>query len=144
MRDHEIWRRVLVSEIRTIANDGELKRLWSGLDPHAISSFAEEVAHVFDDFDIDGFVTAGPGKAKLHLEQFDALRRFRDRFAAYIDGMAPASLISINQETVLADPQWGEVTGAAREFIALLDAQPETSGAKGAKGQVLNLKPTSG
>ena len=124
MRDHEIWRSELVSEIRMIANDGDLKRLWSGLDPHAISSFAEEAAHVFDDFDIDGFITAGPGKGKLQLEQFCALRRFRDRFAAYIDGVAPTPLTSINHETVLADPQWTEVTGAAREFIALLDAQP--------------------
>jgi len=124
MRDHEIWRSELVSEIRTIANDGELKRLWSGLDPRVISSFAEEVAHVFDDFDIDGFITAGPSKAKLHLEQFGALRRFRDRFAAYINGVAPTPLTSIDHETVIADPQWGEVTEAAREFIALLDAQP--------------------
>ena len=124
MRDYEIWRRELVSEIRTIANAGELKRLWSALDPHAISSFAEEVAHVFDDYDIDGFIAAGPNKVKLHLEQFGALRRFRDRFAAYIDGVAPTLLTSIDHKTVLADPQWGEVTEAAREFIALLEAQP--------------------
>ena len=124
MRDHEIWRSELVGEIRTIANASELKRLWSGLDPHAISSFAEEVAHVFDDYDIDGFITAGPSKAKLHLEQFGALRRFRDRFAAYIDWVAPTPLTSIDHQTVLADPQWGDVTQAAREFIELLDAQP--------------------
>lgn len=124
MRHHETWRSELVSEIRTIANAGELKRLWSGLDPHAISSFAEEVAHVFDDHDIDGFIAAGPGNAKLNLEQFDALRRFRDRFAAYIDGVAPTPITSIDHQTVLADPQWGEVTEAAREFIALLDTQP--------------------
>ena len=121
MRDHQLWRSELVSEIRTIADDGELKRLWSGLDPHGISSFAEEVAHVFDDYDIDGFIAAGPSTAKLHLDQFGALRRFRDRFAAYIDGLAPTPLTSINHETVLADPHWGEVTDAARQFIALLD-----------------------
>ena len=124
MRDHEIWRSELVSEIRTIANASELKRLWSGVDPHSTSSFAEEVAHVFDDYDIDRFIAAGPNKAKLHLEQFGALRRFRDRFAAYIDGVASTPLTSIGHETVLADPQWSEVTKAAREFIALLDAQP--------------------
>ena len=117
MKDHEIWRSELVSEIRTIANAGELKRLWSGLDPHAISSFAEEVTHVFDDYDIDGFIAAGPDKAKLQLEQFGALRRFRDQFAAYIDGVAPTPLASINHEKVLADPQWGEVTELAREFF---------------------------
>jgi hypothetical protein len=124
MRDYEIWRTELVSEIRTIANADELKRLWSGLEPHAISSFAEEVAHVFDDYDIDGFIAAEPNKAKLNIEQFAALRRFRDRFAAYVDGMVPAPLTAIDHETVLADPKWGEVTRTALEFIVLLDAQP--------------------
>jgi len=123
MRDHEIWRSELFSEIRTIANAGELKRLWSGLDPHAISSFAEEVAHVFDDYDIDGFIAAAPDEVRLNLVQFGALRRFRDRFAVYLDGLAPRPLTCIDHETILADPQWGEVTKAAREFIALLDAQ---------------------
>ncbi len=123
MRDHAIWRSELVGEIRTIANAGELKRLWSGLDPDAISSFAEEVAHIFDDYDIDGFIAAGPDKAKLHPEQLGALRRFRDRFAAYIDGVAPTPLTSINHETILADPHWGEVTKVAREFVSLFDAQ---------------------
>lgn len=125
MRDHEIWRSELVDEIRTLANVDELKRLWAGLDPHAISSFAEEVAHVFDDYDIDGFIAAGPNQAKLQTEQFEALRRFRDRFAAYVDTLAPTSLTLIDYNAVLADPQWSEVTEAAREFIALFDAQPD-------------------
>lgn len=121
MRDHETWRSELIGEIRTIADSSELKRLWSGVDPQAISSFAEEVAHVFDDYDIDGFIAAGPSKAQLHPEQFAALRRFRDRFAAYIDGVAPTPLTSIDHQTVLTDPKWGGVTEAAREFVDLLD-----------------------
>ena|SRR5438105_14876833 len=122
MRDYEIWRTELFSEIRTIANESELKRLWSGVDPKAISSFAEEVAHVFDDFDIDGFIAAGTNNAKLRYEQFEALRRFRDRFAEYIDRLRPTPLTSIDHKRVLNDPQWSEVTNAAREFVTLLDS----------------------
>ena len=124
MRDHDIWCSELVSEIRTIADTSELKRLWSGADPRSVSSFAEEVAHVFDDYDINGFIAAGAGVGKLHHEQLDALVRFRDRFAAYIDRLAPTPLVAIGYERVLGDPQWGDVTNAAREFIALLDKQP--------------------
>lgn len=127
MRDHEIWRSELISEIRTIANEAELKQLWSGLDPHSISSFTEEVTHIFDDYDIDGFIAGGLDKAKLHLGQFGALCKFRDRFATYIDGAAPKPLTSISYETVLADPQWSKVTQAAREFITLLDAQADST-----------------
>jgi hypothetical protein len=46
------------------------------------------------------------------------------RFAAYIDGVSPRPLRSIDYEAVLADPKWDDVTEAARAFIALLDAQP--------------------
>lgn len=123
MRNHATWRSELFSEIRTIANADELKRLWSGLDEHGISSFAEEIAHVFDDYDIDGFIAAGPDRARLQPNQFGALRRFRDQFAVYIAGLAPAALTTINHERVLSDPQWGEVTRLAREFVALLDSQ---------------------
>jgi hypothetical protein len=124
MKGHEIWRRELFDEIRSIADEDELRRLWSGMSSHAISSFAEEVAHVFDDYDIDGFIECGSAQAKLHLDQFDALRRCRDLFAIYIESVAPASVTSINYEKVLADPQWRSVAEAARAFIFLLDARP--------------------
>lgn len=120
MRDHNNWRGELISEIRTIADANELRRLWSGVDPQSISSFAEEVSHVFDDYDIDGFIAAGADKAKLRLDQFQALRKFRDQFAAYIRGLSPTPLTSIRHEQILGNPQWREVTKSAHEFIALL------------------------
>jgi hypothetical protein len=123
MRDHRIWRRELIDEIRTIADVEELERLWSGTDPSSISSFAEEVAHVFDDYDLNGFITAGALLGRLRSEQFDALVRFRDHFAAYIDQLSPTPLTSIERERILGDPKWGQVTNAAREFIALIDEQ---------------------
>lgn len=121
MKDHEIWRSELCSEIRTIADEGELRRLWSGDDPNAISSLAEEVAHIFDDYNIEGFIATGPARARLDLEQFGALRKFRDEFATYIDGAAPKSLALIDHEQALVDPRWISVMNAAREFIVLLD-----------------------
>jgi hypothetical protein len=126
MRDHDIWRSELINEIRTIANPNELKRLWSGADSHLISSFAEEVAHVFDDYDIDGFIASGQYKAKLDLEQFVALQKFRDLFAEFVNKMAPMPLTSIAHETVLADQHWSGVSNAAREFITLLDDREDS------------------
>lgn len=123
MRDHDIWRAELFSEIRTIANADEIRRLWSGLDAHAISSFAEEVAHVFNDYDIDGFIDAGCHKAQLNLDQFRALRKFRNQLASCVDEMAATPLALIDHQAVLASLGWGEVTESAREFVALLDAQ---------------------
>lgn len=124
MRNYEIWRSELISEIRTIADASQLKSLWSGADPRSVSSFAEEVAHVFDDYDIDGFIAIGMDKGKLRLEQFNALIRFRDRFVAYLDELEPTPLVSINYERILSDPQWGDVTNAAGAFIALIDDLP--------------------
>jgi hypothetical protein len=122
MRDHTIWRNELICEIRTIADIDELERLWFGINPREISSFAEEVAHVFDDYSIDDFILAGPQKAVLNIEQFDALCRFRDRFSRYIDEMASRSLAFIDDKKIIIDPQWHEVIKAAQEFITLLDA----------------------
>jgi hypothetical protein len=121
MKDHEIWRTELFSEIRTIADASELRRLWSGKDAHQISSFAEEVAHVFDDFDIDGFIAAGPEKAKLRPEQFDALCKFRNFFSIYIDSKASMTLTTVDHESILSDPNWKEVTKAASEFISSIN-----------------------
>jgi hypothetical protein len=56
MRDHTIWRNELISVIRTISDINKLERLWSGINPHEISSFSEEVAHVFDDYSINYFI----------------------------------------------------------------------------------------
>jgi hypothetical protein len=122
MRDHTIWRNELISVIRTIADANELERLWSGINPRKISSFSEAVAHVFDDYSIDDFILAGPQKAVLNIEQFDALCRFRDRFSRYIDEIALKPLGSMSHKKILMDPQWHEVIKAAQEFITLLDA----------------------
>ena len=120
MRDHNNWRSELISEIRTIADTNELRRLWSGAEPQSISSFAEEVSHVFDDYDIDGFIAAGVDKSKLRLDQFEALGKFRDQFAAYIRGWSSTPLTSIRHEQILGDPRWHEVTKSACDFIGLL------------------------
>jgi hypothetical protein len=122
MRDHTIWRNELISEIRTIADIDELERLWFGINPREISSFVEEVAYVFNDYSINEFISAGPQKAVLTIEQFDALCRFRDRFSRYLEEIAPRPLVSIEHKKILMDPQWHEVIKAAQEFITLLDA----------------------
>lgn len=120
MRDRKTWRSELLDEIRTLASNEELRRLWSGKDPTAVSSFAEEVAHVFDDFDIDGFIAAGAAEGNLTEEQFSALRRFRDKFAEYVALHRAHDLGTIGHEAVLADPRWKEVELAAGHFVALL------------------------
>jgi hypothetical protein len=122
MRDHTIWRNELISVIRTISDVNELERLWFGINPREISSFAEEVAHVFDDYSIDDFILAGPQKAVLTTEQFDALCRFRDKFFHYIREIALRPFTSVDYKKILADPEWHEVIKAAQEFITLLDA----------------------
>lgn len=122
MRNIEIWRNELFDEIRTIANPMALQKLWSGSDPCSISSFEEEVAHVFDDYDIDGFIAHGLVVSKLNSMQFSSLCKFRDIFSAYVDEVASIRSASIDYVAILADPRWREVMSAAFEFVELLDA----------------------
>lgn len=123
MRDAKIWRDELFSEIKTISNRFELNRLWSGLDKRSVSSFAEEVEHVFSDYDIDGFLVAGQAVTQLNQGQLDALRAFRDAFAAYLSGLhRPSS--GVTSRDVLLDPNWEPVMYAAARFVETLGENP--------------------
>jgi hypothetical protein len=120
MRDAKIWREELFSEIRTLANRFELNRLWSGSDKNYVSSFAEEVEHVFSDYDINAFISADRSVTQLRAEQLEALRQFRDALSSYVAGLAlPGS--SVNSRDVLLDPNWEPVMDAAARFIRMLD-----------------------
>jgi hypothetical protein len=121
MRDYQIWHDELVSEVRTISDATELERLWSARESDSVSSFAEDVAHVFDDFDIDGFLSDEKCRARFNGGQLEALRMFRDKFARYVDLLRPGQLATIDYKRVLDDPKWSEVVGAAHAFIELYD-----------------------
>ncbi|HZZ91130.1 MAG TPA: hypothetical protein VFE23_01120 [Usitatibacter sp.] len=120
MRDAKIWRDELFSEIRTISNRFELNRLWSGVDKKWVSSFAEEVEHVFSDFDIDAFLAADQSVTQLTPDQLAALRAFRDALASYVSKLSrPTSRISY--QDVLLDPAWEPVMRAAANFAQMVD-----------------------
>jgi hypothetical protein len=127
MRNIEIWRHELFVTIRAISDSVGMRRLWLGLEPGAISSFAEEVAHVFHDFDIDGLIKLGPEGARLNLKQFSALCEFRDQLRMYVNGVPTRPLTLVDPITVLDDPKWEEVVRAARKFVSLLDGAPTAS-----------------
>jgi hypothetical protein len=121
MRDIKIWKKELFSEICTIADLEELENLWSGKNKTAISSFSEEVSHVFDDYDIDGLIAKGANEIGLTSDQFNALCRFRDQFLSYINSAPQGNSAHPNYLDVLKDPKWIAVSKAAQEFSVLLD-----------------------
>jgi hypothetical protein len=120
MKNQAVWREELFSEIRTIANESELEALWLGLDSNATSSFAEEVAHIFDDYDINGFISLGANEIGLQASQLQALCRFRDLLSDYVDQMRPININSIDPNLVLNDPRWKAVVVSAADFIQSL------------------------
>ena len=119
MRNIDTWRDELFSEIRTLANPFELNRLWSGVDGRNISSFAEEVEHIFSDYDIDGFLFLDQAHTTLTQEQALALRSFRDAFSKYVERL-PIPVSSVRSKDVLIDPAWNAVMQAARNFVEQL------------------------
>jgi hypothetical protein len=121
MRDAATWRKSLFDEIRTIASRSEIERLWSGKDPLAISSYQEEVAHVFDDFDADGFIAMASTKNWLDNAQLTALRDFRDEFASYVIDTNREFGGQPDYQVVLADPRWTQIMSLADTFISLID-----------------------
>jgi hypothetical protein len=122
MRDLNIWRSELISEISTISSMSELKRLWSGHDVNEVSSFSEEVAHIFDDYDINGFIDNGPFKAEMNAAQFDALCEFRHQFSDYVDRFTAEQITTMDHDAIFSDPKWLKVIAAAYAFINTLSA----------------------
>jgi len=121
MRDPDTWRTELISEIRTISNTVELRDLWRGRGG-GISSFAEEVSHVFDDYDIDAYL-ADRAAIDLSDDQARTLKEFRDHFSTFIASCRqPLHLVSSDE--ILAQPGWHQVCEAARKFIQAVDMAP--------------------
>lgn len=117
MNSIEVLFTELKGEIRTIASLQELRELWSGSNPSRISSPAEEVAHVFDDYQIDRILDTGRDTLKATAAEFQALREFRDAMNRYLEHIGPGQLHAISWQEVLRDPVWKEVSLAARKFI---------------------------
>lgn len=119
MRDLATWKRELLCEIETISDKAELERLWLVPGSHSASSFAEEVAHVFDDFDIDGFVEQDLRKTGLSSAQLDALRSFRDAFASYVSTLKNEFGDTNPQPAwILRDPRWAHIMNLAASLVA--------------------------
>ena len=125
MMDHATWRRELFDEIRTIADRKELEDLWFGKDSTAISSYEEEVAHVFDDYDIDGFIERSAAERWLVPTQLDALRNFRDTFANFVRDTRMKFGEKVDPHIILNDPKWAKVMSAAKDFITLIGQRPQ-------------------
>jgi hypothetical protein len=123
MRDIAIWRNELIDELRTIGNRKELEQLWSETGPNAtaISSYPEEVEHVFSDFDIDGFLSLDLKQSGLTPSQSLALHQFRDEFSKFVDYTNREHHGMPDYRTVLADPRWARIMALAKEFITLID-----------------------
>jgi hypothetical protein len=120
MMDAATWRKELFDEIRTIANRSDLEQLWSGKNPMAISSYDEEVAHVFDDYNIDGFIARCAASDWLSAAQLSALKTFRDEFASYVDFTNRTSEGKSDYRIILADPRWIRIMSLAEEFVSLI------------------------
>ncbi len=121
MNDMDVWRRELIDEVRTIANHQMLERLWLGEDPHEVSSYLEEVAHIFDDYDINGFLLRSTDETRLTPQQFAALRRFRDEMAHYVSQIKNEYSNAPDNEFVLSDPRWKNVMKLAQDFMGAIE-----------------------
>jgi len=119
--DFEGWRNELISEIRVISKRSEIEKLWSGIEPKRISSYEEEVAHVFSDYDIDGFLSLDEGKTGLTPLQTAALRKFRDSFHKYV-GFTNKEYNGLpDYRLILEDPKWDSIMKLAAEFISMIE-----------------------
>lgn len=106
----------LRSVIETIADPQQLRQLWSGSKHQEISSPAEEIAHVFDDYQIDAILKTDRSVLDVSESEFRALTVFRDSINRYLEHIAPRRLQSIDWREVLDDPYWRDVSSAAKAF----------------------------
>jgi len=113
------WKAELIDELRTFSNLEELERLWLGKDPQIISSFTEEVAHVFDDLDIDGFLALDPASIGFSEIQRQYLMEFRDALSNYVELMKRVR--RTNDKAILDDPSFQRITTLADHFVRQLD-----------------------
>ena len=112
------WKAELIDEVRTLSNLKELETLWLGKDPHRISSFTEEVAHVFADLDIDSFLALDPTVVGLSEIQRQSLIQFRDALSDYVDA---TKHVHRDDKAILEDPSFRRITGLADLFIQQLE-----------------------
>lgn len=112
--DPDVWRAELIDELRTIADLQELESLWLGNDQAKISSFTEEVVHVFDDLDIDAFLALKSSDTDLSPRQRQTLVMFRDALLDYVNATRSTRP---DAPSVLADPRFRHVSALARQFL---------------------------
>jgi hypothetical protein len=120
----EVWRAELFDEIRTIADPVELRSLWLGHNPDRISSFREEVAHVFDDLDIDGFLRLDSRETGMSSDMREILVSFRDAFSALIRELS-VNGFPADDRVILDDPRFMNVSRLARRFVDRLNSITE-------------------
>lgn len=123
MRDIDIWRHELFDVVCTIANPEEIRVLWLGEDPSAISSYEEEVAHVFHDYEIDAFLELEPVVSGITSEQLEALRNFRDAFREFVSYVYRIYGSTPSPQQILDDKKWNEVQKLASKFIESLPSK---------------------
>jgi hypothetical protein len=120
MRDIDIWRNELFDVVCTIANRNELEALWLGRNPSQISSYEEEVAHVFNDYEIDAFLDLDPTVSGATRPQIEALRGFRDTFREFVTHVTHSYGQTPDPRAILADNGWAEVQRRAEIFVRSL------------------------
>ena len=123
MRDIPTWRKELFDEIRTISNRNELEQLWMGTDLKFCSSYSEEVEHIFDDFNIRGFLSLKSEQSGLTPTQRLMLQKFCDEFTNYVQYTNREHKGMPDPEVVLSDPRWSRIISLAQAFVRLIDEE---------------------
>lgn len=111
------WKTELTDELRTFANPDELELLWLSGNSERISSFSEEVAHVFDDLDIDAFLALSPNDTGLSNAQQRYLLDFRNALSAYVDQLKSMKRPRPSDKEILEDLDFKRITALARRFV---------------------------
>lgn len=116
MRDVNIWKRELLDTIDDIGHPERVKSLWFGPpDRKEVSSYTEFVAHVFDDFDIDGFLNLPLSESKIDEQQKVSLQKFRDEFDKFIEVTRYTFGSKLDSRLIFEQDGWKRVMRAASD-----------------------------
>ncbi|MFD2935461.1 hypothetical protein [Spirosoma flavum] len=106
----ELWKKNLHEAIRNIADLNSQRIIWLGRSLDYESSFDEYMMSLFDDFDIERFISKEswpnmklPESLRLEIEQLIM------EFNSY--------RVKATDKEILEDPEWHKITNQAREVI---------------------------
>ncbi|MEZ5824988.1 MAG: hypothetical protein R3C97_09670 [Geminicoccaceae bacterium] len=113
----DIWRNELFDIIKAISNKDELQMLWYGSNRDMISSYDEDLEHLFGLYNIEKFALLNEHESKINKSQNNLLKTFIKE----IDNFEKARKLDpsdFSPDIVLINSsEWKVVMHAAKRFI---------------------------